>query len=398
MVLLLVAPTWSFANEFFTIIGPDGRPMIVQRQSKKTSEQTMMTEQKTHTVVAEVPVVMETPTRQEQIQPSKTEKITQSKTVTPTTVHSQQTTQVKKVSSSVEKVKLEKGQIEKAQLAPVKPIETSSQQKVLEIQPPSTTQKKEVENTPLLSSQTDSQSQKEQTPVTKVDGVEYVNNEYLENREFNLEGKKRFYVMPLYNDVQGGANAKIGHMETVEREKGVNKNFLNQMFKKEQEIEQPLTLATTYYRISKESVEQNLEQRCFTGKKVNKAKILSQKNADVALWPTAPLKDTFEYEIVQVEKGLKDIKLTSYAKSQTKPVFYWPLVVFLDQQGCVIEGVGGFKNQDITSSSLHYAAIEGLIRVPEGTTYLFMTPLASAVDVEDKALINHGQIKLSVLR
>ena len=297
MVLLLVAPTWSFANEFFTIIGPDGRPMIVQRQSKKTSEQTMMTEQKTHTVVAEVPVVMETPTRQEQIQPSKTEKITQSKTVTPTTVHSQQTTQVKKVSSSVEKVKLEKGQIEKAQLAPVKPIETSSQQKVLEIQPPSTTQKKEVENTPLLSSQTDSQSQKEQTPVTKVDGVEYVNNEYLENREFNLEGKKRFYVMPLYNDVQGGANAKIGHMETVEREKGVNKNFLNQMFKKEQEIEQPLTLATTYYRISKESVEQNLEQRCFTGKKVNKTKILSQKNADVALWPTAPLKDTFEYEI-----------------------------------------------------------------------------------------------------
>lgn len=205
MVLLLVAPAWSFANEFFTIIGPDGRPMIVQRQSKKTSEQTMMTEQKTHTVVAEVPVVMETPTRQEQIQPSKTEKITQSKTVTPTTVHPQQTTQVKKVSSSVEKVKLEKGQIEKAQLAPVKPIETSSQQKVLEIQPPSTTQKKEVENTPLLSSQTDSQSQKEQTPVTKVDGVEYVNNEYLENREFNLEGKNAFmscHFIMMYKEGQ----------------------------------------------------------------------------------------------------------------------------------------------------------------------------------------------------
>lgn len=33
---------------------------------------------------------------------------------------------------------------------------------------------------------------KDETKYTTIDGVEYVNNEYLENQEFNLEGKKTF--------------------------------------------------------------------------------------------------------------------------------------------------------------------------------------------------------------
>ena len=396
MVLLLVAPTWSFANEFFTIIGPDGRPMIVQRQSKKTSEQTMMTEQKTHTVVAEVPVVMETPTRQEQIQPSKTEKITQSKTVTPTTVHSQQTTQVKKVSSSVEKVKLEKGQIEKAQLAPVKPIETSSQQKVLEIQPPSTTQKKEVENTPLLSSQTDSQSQKEQTPVTKVDGVEYVNNEYLENREFNLEGKKRFYSMPegMIDTKNGGGT----RMQVVERERGVSRSILNKLFKKQSVAEpQAIVLAADYYRVNQGEAIEGLGQQCFAESKKNKVKTLKAQQ-DLNLWPRAPLTEKFDYELVKLEGHIRNIQIKSYATKQNQPTFYWPFVVFLDQKGCVIEGAGGFRNQDTAGNVLRHEVIEGMLQLPENSHYVLLTPLASAVDMEHRALSNQGQLKLIAIR
>ncbi|WP_049066278.1 putative pilus assembly protein FilE, partial [Acinetobacter seifertii] len=51
---------------------------------------------------------------------------------------------------------------------------------------------------------------------TTVDGVEYVNNEYLEDQEFNLEGKKRFYVMP----------DGLGRTEFIERKKGVSKSTL----------------------------------------------------------------------------------------------------------------------------------------------------------------------------
>lgn len=406
MMGLLMTPSWTYANEFFTIIGPDGRPMIVQKQAKKP---------------------VHTPDSAKTIQQASSSSLPP-QTSSKQSIDQQEVTQVTvdapKVSTTVKKIPLQIGvqkntivsqhdtatQIAPRQKQPEKRAQTSIvpspvDQTVVAKQVdsaknlPSIPLSEPVKTLPTTEDDvTASNLQRTKAEVSKIDGVEYINNEYLEDREFNLEGKKRFYVMPLYNDVQGGANAKIGHMETVEREKGVNKNFLNKMFNKEEKVEQPLTLATTYYRISKENVEQNLEQSCFTGKKVNKAKILGQKNADIGIWPTAPLTDSFEYEIVQVEGNLKDVKLTSYAASQKKPVFYWPLVVFLDQKGCVIEGVGGFKNQDTESTSLQYASIEGLIRLPEGTAYLFMTPLASAIDVEDKALSNHGQIKLSVLR
>jgi hypothetical protein len=38
------------------------------------------------------------------------------------------------------------------------------------------------------------------------------------------------------------------------------------------------------------------------------------------------------------------------------------------------------------------------LRKPEKATYLFLTPLSSAIDVENKQLTNHGQIKLSVIQ
>lgn len=404
MMVLLIAPSWTYANEFFTIIGPDGRPMIVQKQSKKstqTADHSQAPQQKPSVSTSSSP---QSTHPKLVVQPTIE---TANVPVTVKTVPSQSDDKNTKASSRPEKHQSNTAEKQQHSVVPAVTSSTKADQatvieKAQSSKSATAVPMIEAEHVPAppqaVATVSPSQSDTKKAEVRSIDGVEYINNEYLEDREFNLEGKKRFYVMPLYNDVQGGANAKIGHMETVEREKGVNRNFLNKMFNQEQKVDQPLTLATTYYRISKENVEENLEQSCFTGKKVNKAKILGQKNADIGLWPTAPLKDSFDYEIVQVDKNLKDVKLTSYAASQKNPSFYWPLVVFLDQKGCVIEGVGGFKNQDTSSTSLQYASIEGLIRLPEGTAYLFMTPLASAIDVEDKALTNYGQIKLSVLR
>lgn len=92
------------------------------------------------------------------------------------------------------------------------------------------------------------------------------------------------------------------------------------------------------------------------------------------------------------------MKLSSYASTQENPRYYWPFVVFLDQQGCVIEGVSGYKNQEYAATRLQYASLEGVIRLPESTAYILMTPLASAMDVEDKSLTNQGQIKLTAIR
>lgn len=47
---------------------------------------------------------------------------------------------------------------------------------------------------------------------------------------------------------------------------------------------------------------------------------------------------------------------------------------------------------------LQHAAIEGTIRLPDQTSYILLTPLASALDVQEKSLSNQGQIKLTAIR
>ncbi|OTG62923.1 putative pilus assembly protein FilE [Acinetobacter silvestris] len=226
---------------------------------------------------------------------------------------------------------------------------------------------------------------------TIIDGVKYVNNEFLEDREFNLEGKKRFYVMP---NVVGGSS----RFDTVEREKGLSRSFIDKLKNEKPVVNSPMILASTYYRLPKDEVVNTLEQTCFTGKKIAKAKSLTLNNREVGFWPVAPIKEKFVYEVVKIDPSVQDILLTSFASTQKTPSYYWPLVVFLDGSGCVIEGVSGFKNQEFAESDFQHAAIEGVLKKPQSASYLFMTPLSSAVDVENKQLSNEGQIKLSVIR
>ena len=118
----------------------------------------------------------------------------------------------------------------------------------------------------------------------------------------------------------------------------------------------------------------------------------------MGIWPVPPIKEKFVYEVIKLDSPVENIHFTSYASSQKSPSYYWPLVVFLDQQGCVIEGVSGFKNENIDSTSVSYSALEGVLKKPADAMYLFMTPLSEAVDVQNVQLTNKGQIKLSVLR
>jgi hypothetical protein len=116
-------------------------------------------------------------------------------------------------------------------------------------------------------------------------GEKYVNNEYLEDKEFNLEGKKRFYTMP-----EGVIDSKMGQtrMQTIEREKGVSRSVIDNLFKRNQpEDTGPITLATSYYRVSQADTIQGLGQQCFSNKKMKKAKELDLAQ-DINLWPRAP--------------------------------------------------------------------------------------------------------------
>lgn len=419
-----LAITTPYAANFYTIIGPDGHPMIVQKpidtkevskkQTAKIQEPQKQIPKSSDTQVKNTELAPVIQNKQVIDQQSKAQPVLKNKPIE-TQTNSQVSVPQQHKSESKQKIEQHKEQqktnivdqiitqqedkqtqkssvvlVEKTQPTPV--VQSlPSKQPVKNIEQIAVIAESSTQN--LASSQTQvQQKQSENNHFTVIDGEKYVNNEYLEDQEFNLEGKKRFYMTPEVGAVHG-------RYETIERQKGLSASLLDRIRGNSKVVEnKAIVLAPTYYRLPQNEVIQNLEKSCFTGKKVQKAKKLSIKNQELGIWPVAPIKESFAYEVVELDSQVQNVLLTSYASSSKIPSYYWPLVVFLDQQGCVLEGVSGFKNEEMQANNIQFSAMEGVLRKPEKAVYMFLTPLASAIDVENKQLTNHGQIKLSVIQ
>ncbi|MGJ5400690.1 putative pilus assembly protein FilE [Acinetobacter baumannii] len=377
----------SYADGFYTIIGPDGRPMIVpsKRIDQKKQPIPKIEERKPQTQQNPLIVdsVQKTSKEKEQIKnsPKKLEQHVQEKLKTAPTApqKTQKNTKTVSVVSDDLKTSPEKNKIIESGNAPS--VSNNEWQKKLVLVPPP------IKSTSQAAPSSDSSLDK--SKFTTIDGVEYVNNEYLEDQEFNLEGKKRFYLMP----------DGLGRTESVERKKGVSRSTLDQLFNRQtQDQDSTVVLAPTYMRLSSQELEAAFEQdKCFIKDYKKSIKTLSI-NKEVNLWPRKPLKEKFEYELVQLNPSVQHLKVISFASSNEKPLYYWPLVVFLDDKGCILEGVSGFKSKSYPSTMLQHASIQGVLKVPPSAHYIMMTPLSSAVDVTEKELTNQGQIQISVLR
>lgn len=408
-----LATSISYAANFYTIIGPDGHPMIVQKpeaapkvdvkqknkpvQEVKSIQQTQQ-RQETQAAKPNVPVI-EAPAIVKQSQKESVPKNTPSAVITAQPARQSALMEHKAKAQSPVQIQDQPLPPASQMIVPQLVVEKPPQQPADITQQTNKVEKLE-KITPA--DQNTVKTNKEIVPksaqtiedqyFTVIDGEKYVNNEYLEDREFNLEGKKRFYMTPEIGAVHG-------RYETIERQKGLSASLLNSIRgNSESKEKKPVVLSSTYFRLPKDEVVHNLEQACFSDKKIIKAKDLSIKNQEVGLWPVAPIKETFAYEVVKLDSQVQNILLTSYASSSKLQSYYWPLVVFLDGQGCVLEGVSGFKNEESHDNNLQYAAMEGVLRKPDQAVYLFLTPLSSALDVENKQLTNHGQIKLSVIQ
>ncbi|WP_171526542.1 putative pilus assembly protein FilE [Acinetobacter indicus] len=395
-VLSLGSASVSYANEFYTIIGPDGRPMVVQRKAetrpaaKKEAVPVNKTQAQSRASSALNPA-------QPQAQIPVSEPVrAPAVAVVPTvsTVPTQPVTTVKLTESIPQKTP-DTAVVEQPVVTPVvsattKPVSASSSPTITSVIPQTESQKV------LKTVQADQPDRTSSSGFTEMEGEQYVNNEYLEHSEFNLEGKKRFYMMP-----EGVVDSKLGggatRVQVVEREKGVGQSVLDRLFKKRQpESVKPMVLSSTYYRIAQADAISSLGQSCFNNKKIKHAKTLAVQK-DVNLWPRAPLTDEFDYEVVKLEGDLRHLQVNSYASKTRQPTFYWPFAVFLDAQGCVIEGAGGYKSQDTQSTLLQHEQVEGVIQLPAQTRYLLLTPLASAIDMENRQLSNQGQLKIIAL-
>ena len=402
----------TYAANFYTIIGPDGRPMVVQKpiETEKKEKIKVQAEQKNNATVVQTPQIV--PQTQTQfvsptltVQPKQPPQIIEKPEVvlqnnerapnshivlSPVAVTQQEPLQSVEMMPSQIKQKTQNQPSPQQREAPETIIASPVSEKATTILVPKQEVQQGTKTVDDLKKVEESANPNRN--ITEIDGVQYVNNEYLEEREFNLEGKKRFYVMPETGGMTGG------RFETVERQKGLSKSLLDRIRQPKPLEHKPIVLATTYYRLPKEEVVKTLEQACFTGKKMDKAKTMSMKNQEVSFFPVAPIKENFSYEVVKLDPAIQNILFSSFASSQKKPSYYWPLAVFLDEKGCVVEGVSGFKNEEQNESSTHYASLEGVLKKPDSAHYLFMTPLSQAIDIQNHELTNQGQIKLSVIQ
>lgn len=222
-------------------------------------------------------------------------------------------------------------------------------------------------------------------PVTVIDGEQYIDSEYLEQREFNLEGKKRFYNLP----------DGLGGREIIEREKGVDMT----VFRK-QTIDQPtqvVTLAKNYQRMPQAQVVELTGIQCFTPKQLEKAKSMSANEA-VNFWPRPGFEPKFDFVLAKLEQPINDIQVLSYANTSNNPRFYWPLPIFLDEKGCVIEGVNSFYQDTIAPTVTMHQALQGYLHLPSATKYILLTPLETAADLSETQLTNKGQVRLTPIR
>lgn len=397
--LSLSAVSVSYANEFYTIIGPDGRPMVLQRKAETRPAakkevapvQKMQAQSATSSALNPAPQKAQLPVSE----PASSPAVAVAPAVSTVPVIKAQPAGAVKLTESILQKKTDTPVVEEPTVTSVvsattKPVPSTRS-------PTVTSAIRQTESREVLNTvQADQPAHSSSSGFTEMEGEQYVNNEYLEHSEFNLEGKKRFYMMP-----EGVVDSKLGggatRVQVVEREKGVGQSVLDRLFKKRQpESVKPMVLSSTYYRIAQADAISSLGQSCFNNKKIKHAKTLAAQK-EVNLWPRAPLTDEFDYEVVKLEGDLRHLQVNSYAAKTRQPTFYWPFAVFLDAQGCVIEGAGGYKSQDTQSTLLQHEQVEGVIQLPAQTRYLLLTPLASAIDMENRQLSNQGQLKIIAL-
>jgi hypothetical protein len=221
-------------------------------------------------------------------------------------------------------------------------------------------------------------------PITVIDGEQYIDSEYLEQREFNLEGKKRFYNLP---DGLGGS-------EVLEREKGVDMT----VFRK-QKIDKPqvVDLSKNYQRIPQEQIIALTGTACFSEKQLKSAKLFKQDEY-LDFWPKPGFEPKFDFVVAKLEQPINDIQVTSYANNMGNPKFYWPLPIFLNDQGCVLEGVNAFYQTTLAPTVTMHQAIQGYLHIPDNTRYILFTPLEAAADLSETQLTNKGQVRLTPIR
>ena len=375
--LLCTNLSYAERSGFYTIIDPDGRVMVIDRAATDNKKVSPV---KPRAAQAAIPTVEMSSPSGDSAMPQQTIPVKPSSTQpsTPKTSNpnrqltTQQSVQSKVVAKPVAKPVVKK--TDRAVATQDTPSSAGKQSSPLE----------SAQVSPIQQAQQPESTDSSANPVTIIDGEKYIDSEYLEQREFNLEGKKRFYTLP----------DGTGRAQVVEREKGVDMTAF-----RPSNIEKPqiVSLAKDYQRLAKDDVVNLIGMQCFSQKQLKKTKLIN-KSEPLNLWPRPGLEPKFDFVVAEFQEQINDIQVTSYTDNISNPTFYWPLPIFLDANGCVIEGVNSFYQQTIAPNVTTHQAIQGYLHVPANTKYMVLTPLEAAADLMQIQLTNKGQVRLTPIR
>ncbi len=228
---------------------------------------------------------------------------------------------------------------------------------------------------------------------TSLDGEKYIDSDYYQRREFNLSGKSRFYPMP---DGMGG-------VQVIERVPGKDQERSFVAPAPKHPVAQPVlvTLSDHYQRIPAAEITAMIGMSCLSYPSLSAARQLQDK--PLILWPrsdTPQVKghEALNYVLVALPQGTHDLSVQSYTEVGRSPMYYWPLPVFLNEQGCVVEGVSSYYQHRTEGALLAPPILIGTLHVPTQSRYVMLTPIEASPDLPQTSLSPVGQVRLIRLR
>ncbi len=220
-----------------------------------------------------------------------------------------------------------------------------------------------------------------QTPSQyELEGEQYIDSDTLIKQQSEQPAKKRFYYVPT-----GALGEKVLEGE----------HHAAETIPIPQPPKQEIKFSPEYQIITKEALLSkwhNLSSYCQQTKRLKPSRLFKASNA---LWiDKSDFSANQPDKILSLEKTLlttEVVRISSFANSQKKPKFYLPIIVFLDEQGCVLEGAWQYWSYAKAANDNQYSAVDGLLTLPTSSKYILLYPPDEQVKIS-LPLQNYGSL------
>lgn len=208
-------------------------------------------------------------------------------------------------------------------------------------------------------------------PSATVEEDDYVDSERLEREGFNIEKKKRFYLLNdgmgrFVEEVQGGGLTDMGNQSTptpTVDEQDIVARWTNDPV----ELTNEKALAAL----------RNGKPVCLSKKELSAAERVQKGamravRADAKAWQLMKEGDVLQLFAVEGE-GLKKLSLSSYSRKEKFPSFFMPVIAVADSNGCMTRAVtSGYLDRWVGATKTRQHSVQGSFILLSGDRYVMV--------------------------